>query len=107
MNNLIKTILIAVMWLFSFALVSLGISAQTKSKRMQKPPAKMIVCKNDDWDCFTQTAEICRKATVTNIRPLELFGIVITATSYSEIKGGRNGNCVFYVKTKKRRSSKK
>ena len=100
-NALTRTALIVAGCTLLFSLGSLNGIAQKKSKRLQKPQVKIISCKTDDEDCFFRAAEICRKANVTATKSLDLFGIVITATSYSEIRGGRKGFCTLYFRNEK------
>ena len=102
MNNVKKTISMIAVCAALFALVSLGVIAQTKSKH--RPAAKVtpIVCKENDEDCFIQAAETCRKANLTRTGSVDLLGMfTTTSTFYQEIRGGRNGNCTTYFRAGK------
>ena len=100
-NALMKTASMVVGWALFFTLGSLNGIAQTKSKRLQKPQVKIISCKTDDQDCYSRAVETCQKANVTITKSLDLFGIIVTATSYSEIRGGEKDACTIYFRTEK------
>ncbi len=57
----------------------------------------LISC--EDWDCFIDASRNCNKSNFTNILSFEIFGINITTTSYYELKGLENSQCIFYLRT--------
>ncbi len=102
MKNLKNTISLVVGCILLSVLASVDATAQTKSKRLQKPSAKMINCKNGDDDCFIRAAGICQKARLrTTYSGDPGFGFISTGTYYSEIRGREKGKCTFYTKLEK------
>ena len=100
MNEQKKTIVTVALCALLFALVSLDVIAQTKSKRRQAAKVAPVVCKENDEDCFIQAAETCRKANLTLSASINWFEMLTTTgTGYREIRGGRGGNCTIYFKT--------
>lgn len=106
MKSLKNAISLAFWCLLLSTLVSVDATARTKSKRLQKSSAKIVKCKDNDSDCFIRAANICQKATLTMSQPSSLWNPnaphpTQTQTSRYEIRGRRNGKCIFYSKIEK------
>jgi hypothetical protein len=52
-----------------------------------------------DFDCFIEKASTCSPASGVFIAPVDFIGVLITTTSFVEIKGLDEGKCVFYIRT--------
>jgi hypothetical protein len=89
-------------------LVCINGCAQLKTKQNQKHSAKTVKCKTNDYACFIQAANSCRRATLTMNKSL-LEGMMnpnqphptYTRTDLFEIRGLENGQCIFYSKIEK------
>lgn len=101
MKNLKSAIPLIAGCLLLIALVSLDTAAQTKSKRYQRPSPSVVNCKNGDYGCFIQAANTCQKAKLRSTDSNSLGSLLISATYYSEIRGGQKGKCIFYTKLEK------
>lgn len=52
-----------------------------------------------DFDCFIEKASTCNPVMGVFIAPVDMFGVLITTTSFVEIKGLEESKCVFYIRT--------
>lgn len=52
-----------------------------------------------DFDCFIAASEDCSLASVTHEVTIDLFGMDLTTTSYYEIQGMDQDDCLFYIRT--------
>ena len=53
----------------------------------------------EDIDCLIEAARNCNNASVTNTVTLTFFGVEQVTTSHWEVKGSKNENCIFYLRT--------
>jgi len=56
-----------------------------------------ILC--ESWDCLIDASENCSLSNYTNTLTLSLFGVDITTTTYYEISGKQENNCIFKIRT--------
>jgi hypothetical protein len=87
-------------------LVSFNATARTAPKQLQRSSAKIVKCKDNDSDCFIGAAHTCQKATLTMNQPFLPWNPnaphpTQTQTARYEIRGRRNGKCIFYSKIEK------
>lgn len=54
-----------------------------------------------DMDCFIAASQTCKMAKVTYDSTIKIFGMLITTTSFYEIKGTDASSCLFYLRTEK------
>ncbi len=99
MKRIISIFVIAWMLLIT---VSVDLIGQTKTKRRQTAQNKKTVCAETDEDCFIRAAETCRKASIRiTYSTITLNVFQTSGTTYREIRGGRNGNCTYFIKYEK------
>lgn len=74
--------------------------AETEAPDVDEPPAPLgpIDC-GEDLGCFSAAGENCTPAIVLFSIPLDMFGVLITTTTYQEILGMEEGMCVFRIRT--------
>ncbi|MCX6767367.1 MAG: Yip1 family protein, partial [Candidatus Micrarchaeota archaeon] len=62
-------------------------------------PAQVRAC--DAFDCLIDASRNCAPATLTNSSTVNLFGMLVTTTTFYEIREAEAGKCVLYWKTLK------
>lgn len=80
-----------------FMLREKQVVSETPSQK-QTEFANVIDC-GYDFDCFIGASENCSPANVTDDITLDMFGMLITTTTYLEIKGIEANKCVLYLRT--------
>ncbi len=60
--------------------------------------SKVLDCE-EDMDCFIEASEDCTPAKLSSTSTIELFGMVMVTSGFSEIKGEEEGKCVYYMRT--------
>lgn len=68
------------------------------SEEEPSKPAGPIDC-GTDFDCLIEASKNCSPATLTFTMPLGIFGMIITTTTFYEIKGMEENKCVLYLRT--------
>lgn len=53
----------------------------------------------ESWDCLIDASENCDLANYNTTSTINLFGLDITTTTYYEISGKQNNNCIFKIRT--------
>ena len=71
---------------------------ETKQDTTQSTRSSIIDC-GTDMDCLIGASEKCEFAKLTNNVTINLFGMLITTTSFYEIKGTEANKCVLYLRT--------
>lgn len=76
--------------------------AQMRSKHLSTPSARIIGCNNDHTDCFIKAAENCRRVyihTISTDNPKQgLPHPYYDQEMFYEIRGLKNGKCIFFAK---------
>lgn len=104
-THCMKWILLVALTVMIGAFITLDTAAQTSSKRLQKPVARVTGCNDNHTDCFIKAAQDCHRAMITTYpmqRPVnsEIPQAEYSQTIFYEIRGQKSGKCVFYSKIK-------
>lgn len=59
--------------------------------------SSFILCEN--WSCLIDASENCDLANYTDTSTITLFGLDITTTTYYEIMGEQDNNCILKIRT--------
>lgn len=71
---------------------------ETKQNTDQLTSSAIIEC-GTDMNCLIDSSKKCVPSKLTNNVTLDFFGMLITTTSFYEIKGTEANKCVLYMKT--------
>lgn len=71
---------------------------KTEQNTSQLASSAIIDC-GTDMECLVKKSEKCEPAKLTNNVTTELFGMIITTTSFYEIRGTEANKCVLYLRT--------
>jgi len=61
-------------------------------------PLTSLDCKEND-QCFIQASTDCKPSKLTSIDTFNILGVTQKTTSYMEIRGLENSQCLFYIRT--------